>query len=132
MNTIKQLLGPMAALANIKPPGRSYADVRRFLRDCEDAGLSGWETDRAGRATNVPATPLTFALLRLYRMVDEGEERGIPYQEAEIAFNAAIERDRQAHAESMRLQQEHAQRARAERNPKSKDDELFRHAKSLA
>lgn len=132
MNTIKQLFGPMAALATIKPPGRSYSDVRRFLRECEDAGLSGWQTDRNGHATKEPATPLTFALLRLYRMVDEGEQRGIPYQEAELAFNVAIERDRQAHAESMAQQQETARRARAERNPKAKDDELFKHARSLA
>jgi hypothetical protein len=124
----------MVELARIKPPGRSYADWRRFLEDCRQAGVAAILADSRGQSTGDFATPLGYALLRRWRWLQEAEERGLRYEDAERAFDAAIERDRDALAASMR-EQEH-RRAKAVRERESArrrkggddSDELLSHA----
>ena len=119
MKSARNLFGPMTALATIRPPGRSYADVRRFLEDCRKAGVAAVIESKDGQPTAEFATPLGPALLRLWRWVEDSERMGIPYEAAEASFNAAIERDRDAFTTSMLEQQRTSARARHERDNKN-------------
>ena len=142
---VSVLFGPVAELATIRPPGApdkwrdltaeqlekarkgSYADTRRFLEDCREAGVSALTEDHKNFAT-----PLGLALLKLWQWCEESESRGIPYHEAVMARNASIERERGATAESIAETARRAAAARSERDPKTKArgkaDELFGYA----
>lgn len=115
-----KLLGPTSALAEIKPPDlKSYDDWERFLEECRVAGAAAVYKDReTGEATPEFAGPLGFALLRRWRWLQDARERGIPFYQASAAFDAAIDRDREAVLEAIRQQAARRQKAMAERDGK--------------
>lgn len=98
-------LGPMRALAHIRPPDPSFEDWHRFLDQCQHAGLSAVFVDREGDFINF-ATPVGLSLLRRWRWLRDCEARGIGYEQAEYEFEAAMERDGEAlrRAEADRLE----------------------------
>ena len=111
MISVDDLLGPLKALRSIQPPKGSYADWDRFLEECRKAGIAA--LDKPG---GVFATPLGYALLRRWRWLKESRERGIPYQEATVAFDAMVERDRDASLAGDRDRMQTAARAMRERD----------------
>ena len=126
MMKLSDLLGPTAKLAHIRPPGPSYAEWHRFLAECEEAGLASTEANARGISTGLLASPLGYALLRRWRWLKEAEDRGIPYAQAEAAFEAAIDRDRDALIGTAKEQDRHRAAAIAEtekkRDGKSSDE----------
>lgn len=125
MNRVSELLGDAAKLAKIAPPKGSYADVFRFLEECRAEGVASIEVDAKGEAKGF-ATPFGLALLRLYRWAKESENRGIPYEEAVTAFNAAIERTEGAEKALVREQEQRAARAMREREGLRRNDKKRR------
>lgn len=118
MNTIKELFGPLRALAHIRPPKRSYADWHRFLEQCREAGVAAILRDPKGTEADFRgfATPLGFALLRRWRWLRDSEARGLAYDNAEIEFQTSFERDRKALIEAGQQAQTTAHRAIRERD----------------
>ena len=102
----------MTELAKIRPPGRSFEDWERFLR--EAAPVAAYETEGT-------AAPLGRALWKRKRWLENAREKGLTYQDADAAWNADYERERAAIVES--LQRNDTQRAAAMRereNPRSR------------
>ena len=124
MNTLRELLGPTASLAHIRPPGPSYAEWHRFLREAEEAGLASTTGSARGVSSGLLASPLGYALLRRWRWLKESEDRGIPYAEAEAAFEAAIDRDRDALIGTAKEQDRRRAAAIAETEKKRKGDDV--------
>ena len=114
MRTARELLGPMVALAHIKPPGPSFAEWRRFLEDCREEGVAALTEDRQAFAT-----PLGYALLRRWRWLEDAEANDVPYYEAERAFSASVERDSEALRTSLIETERARARAMAERDPRA-------------
>lgn len=104
MNSIRELLGPTANMADIRSPGPSYAEWHRFLDECEEAGLASTIGTERGIDTGRLGSPLGFALLRRWRWLKDSEERNIPYEVAEAAFTAAMDRDHDALVEHAHAQ----------------------------
>ena len=130
MNRVSDLFGPLKALARIRPPCElarpgaenlehyipgvmphrgpcrgSYAEWHRFLDECLEAGIATTYTDQEGEHFRGFATPLGFALLRRWRWLRDSEAQGLPYEDAELAFTAAFERDREALIEAANRQE---------------------------
>jgi len=114
MTSARQLLGPMTTLAEIRPPGRSFAEWHRFLEECREAGVAALTEDRRAFAT-----PLGYALLRRWRWLEDAEQRGLRYDDAERAFSAAIERDSAALKASLEETERARARAMQERDPRA-------------
>lgn len=108
MNRLSDLLLPESKIMNIAPPYGSFEDWDRFLEQCREAGVMALEYGQL--------TPIAAALLKRWRWVRESRERGIPYQEAATAFDAAIERERDAMRATMKSSAIAAKRAREERD----------------
>lgn len=128
MTRLQDLLGPLRQLEHIAPPGPSYAAWERFLEDCRAEGVAALLPDSSGQSAPLFATPLGYALLRRYRWLEESQRLGMPYQEAERAFTAAIERDSAALAEAEHERQRRlarAMRERDKRRPADDADEIF-------
>ena len=95
MKRLGELLGDSKKLAAINMQMRSYEDVYRALRACEEAGIAAVYENNKGEIVSF-AGPFGLALLRLYRWAKGSQRQGIPFAQAVVAFNAAIERDRAA------------------------------------
>jgi len=113
MNRARDLFGPITALATIRPPGPSFADWRRFLEECREAGIAAVEGSQF-------STPLGYALLKRWRWLEDSERMGVPYEQAEAAFCAAIDREREAYGRADRERAETAARTLAERDGKNR------------
>jgi hypothetical protein len=98
------LFGSMTGLASIKPPGRSFEDWERFLR--EAIPIASMEREGI-------AAPLGRAFFRRKRWLENAREKGLTFQQADAAWNADYERERAAILES--LKQTDAQRVSAMR-----------------
>jgi hypothetical protein len=112
LHALRESLGELSALRKIRPPGRSYADWRRFLEECREAGVAGLVSEHPPRFANF----LGPALLRRWRWVEESERMGIPFEEASRAFDAAIERDGESLNGAMAQQQRTRYSAERERD----------------
>lgn len=124
MKRLGDLLKPSTALAKIPPPGRSYAGIERWAKDCEDAGLASTIIDERGRDTGILASPWAIGIARLRREARAARDEGLPYEEFELRFNAAIDRDRQASREAMKRNERTVARAVKERNAHGKPESL--------
>lgn len=117
----------MRALAHIRPPGRSYADWLRFLEQCREAGVGAIYRDKEDFQGF--ATPLGFTLLRRWRWVRDSVAKGLEYDQAELAFDAGLERDKEALIDAEKQQGEAAAKAREELTDTQR--EYFDHAKDM-
>jgi hypothetical protein len=81
MSSVQSLCGAMLKLPNIKKPQSSFEDWARFLRDCDEAGISA-VTDKGQFVTE-----LGFALYRRWRWLAWSKERGLSFEAAQAAFD---------------------------------------------
>ena len=124
MKSLRNLLGGTADLATIPPPNPSFVGWRRFLDDAIEAGAIIVEGDKNGDATRYSGH-LGHALARRVSWLANALKRGIPYQEASDAFDAAVDRERAAQQRATASQdkrrastiQEAADEKRATRRP---------------
>lgn len=124
-----RLLGATGKLAAIAPPGRSYGDWKRFLDECEAAGIIANVGDD-GKAEL--AGPLSFALVRRWRWLHESCELGLSFEDAERSWNAGVERERAAIRESLEEQDRRraaAMRERDGKNPNRRRNDLLGYAR---
>jgi len=119
------LIGPAMKIRSIAPPGPSYADWKRFLDECEAAGLVA-VVDDAGKAT--AAEPFGMALLRRWRWLHDSIAAGLEYEQAEAAWVAGMEREQAAMAESMRVSDRNRAAAIREREGEKRDKRRARAA----
>lgn len=117
--------------SQIRPPDcKSYGDLFRFLKECEEPGL----TSQYGEP--VFAGPFAFALLRTWRFFRKAREDGKVYQEASAEWNARIDRDgeamqiseRERLATLSRAQKESGRQRKARSFSGSDADDLFQYA----
>jgi hypothetical protein len=93
MKSVRQLMGGACALSRIKPPGPSFADYRRWIDECIEAGVVVVEADKQGRPARYSGV-FAQAIAKRIAWLQDALQRGIPYAEAEAAFDAAIDRAR--------------------------------------
>lgn len=93
MKRFRDLAGGSSALARIKPPGPSYADWRRWIDDCIAERVIGIEVDKQGRPVRYVGV-FAQAIAKRIAWLQDALQRGIPYQEAEAAFDAACDREK--------------------------------------
>lgn len=117
----KLALGAMRSLEFIRPPDPNYGDWRRFLEQCREAGVSAIYVNEHGKFVGF-SCPLGMPLLRRWRWLQDAEDRGLAYEDAEAQFGASIERDRDALREAEAERVDSANRATAERERQRKRD----------
>lgn len=93
LHRISALFGSMTGLATIKPPGRSFEDWERFLREATPVAAFGPHDD---------AGPLGRALYRRKRWLENARAQGLTFQQADAAWNADYDRERAEILESLK------------------------------
>jgi len=108
LSKLSTLIGPMGGLKDIRPPGRSFGDWERWLREVAPIALD---------------SPLGFAIIRRKRWLDDARRRGLVYEQAEQEWNATYERDAAAISASLHRQDQQRARALRERDGKRRPPE---------
>ena len=92
MKSARSIMAGACALSRIKPPGPSFADYRRWIDDCIEAGVVVVEADKQGRAVRYSGV-FAQAIAKRVAWLQDALQRGIPYSEASDAFDAACDRE---------------------------------------